>query len=340
MKILLSSYSFDPNIGGIESVSRIMATEFARLEHEVKVVTQTTMSGDSVFPFEVIRGPAPHQLIKLVRWADVYFQSHISLILGWPLLFVRKPWVVMHHTWLPREGSAALKSRLKRCLLRFAIVVPISRGIADDIPAAARVIGSPYDAAIFRHIPTVNRKNELVFVGRLVSDKGAHLILEALSLLRRRGCVYRLTIVGSGPDQDSLRGLVDDLGLADQVSFVGAKAGSDLAATLNEHRILVVPSVWEEPFGIVALEACACGCSVIGSDSGGLPDAIGPCGVTFPNGDVGALADRIGELSSQTDCVDSCQDARSRHLANHSPRSVAAAYLHIFESAVRAKGRS
>jgi glycosyltransferase involved in cell wall biosynthesis len=341
MNILLSSYAFDPSIGGLETVSRTLATEFTRRGHQVKVVTQTRQASGSIFPFDVIRRPAPHQLVGLVRWADIYFQSHVSLILGWPLLLVHRPWVVTQHTWLSNcDASGVWKSRLKRLLLRFATVVAISRAIASELPGSACVIGSPYEAAIFHRIPTVKRENELVFVGRLFPDKGVHLILEALALLKQRRRVYRLTVVGSGPAEEPLRRLVEEWGLADQVRFVGPQRAGELAATLNSHRILVVPSLWEEPFGVVALEACACGCAVIGSESGGLPEAIGPCGVSFPNGDVEALADRIAELCSQPRSLEVHRAARRAHLARHTPHAVAASYLEIFESAIRAKRAS
>ena len=71
------------------------------------------------------------------------------------------------------------------------------------------------------------------------------------------------------------------LSLAENVSFVGPKSGDGLAEILNQHQILVVPSRWAEPFGIVAVEGIACGCVVVGSVAGGLPEAIGGCGVNF-----------------------------------------------------------
>src|SRR5689334_13350053 len=73
-----------------------------------------------------------------------------------------------------------------------------------------------------------------------------------------------------------------------QVELTGIKSGSDLARYLARHRVMAVPSRCEEGFGIVALEGIACGCVVVGTNLGGLPEAIGPVGIVVPNGDSGA----------------------------------------------------
>jgi glycosyltransferase involved in cell wall biosynthesis len=97
--------------------------------------------------------------------------------------------------------------------------------------------------------------------------------------------------------------------------------------TLNRHRILVVPSRWPEPFGIVALEAIACGCVVVGSAGGGLSEAIGPCGLTFPNGDGAALAHVLRELLGNPERVAELGTGGASHLARFSPSAVAKRYL-------------
>jgi glycosyltransferase involved in cell wall biosynthesis len=335
VKILMSAYDFDPSIGGIETASRLLATEFVRLGHVVKLVTKTGTQSRQDFIFEVIRKPSAYRMLKLLRWADVYFQNHVSLLLGWPLLLVRKPWVVTQQVWLPGAGMrGAWKGSLKRLLLHFATTVSISRDIATDIPSGTHVIGNPYDAETFREMSGVKRETELIFVGRLGIDKGAHLLLDALALLNLRGRRYRLTVVGGGGEEEALRRQSLRLELANQVTFTGPLTGSELAITLNGHQILVVPSVWSEPFGIVALEGCACGCVVVGSANGGLPEAIGPCGVTFPNGDVIALADRIEQILANPAVLEDFRSARSAHLSSHSAAVVARNYARLFQSAI------
>ena len=116
--------------------------------------------------------------------------------------------------------------------------------------------------------------------------------------------------------------------------FAGVKSGDELAQLLNAHKVMVVPSRWDEPFGIVALEAVACGCAVVGSAGGGLPEAIGPCGVTFPNNDAVALARALEDLLTNDAKLASLRAGAEAHLARHRPREVARAYLKVFEQAL------
>jgi glycosyltransferase involved in cell wall biosynthesis len=162
-----------------------------------------------------------------------------------------------------------------------------------------------------------------------------HLILEALITLRSQGQCLTLTIVGSGPEEAALRRLAQQLGLDDQVCFAGVERGHNLARLLNAHRVMVVPSIWLEPFGIVALEGIACGCIVIGSEGGGLKEAIGPCGLTFPNGDVEALTRCLANLFEHPEHWPAFRAAAADHLVQHTPAVAASAYLQVLEGVVR-----
>lgn len=336
MKILIYSPAFYPNIGGIETLVSILAHEFVREAHEVKIVSLTPSSDRDNFPFAVIREPGASDFLKVVRWSDVYFQPNISLRGLWPLALAPRPWVASHNNWYTRaDGTLAWQDRLKHYLARFATGISVSRAVAEHVAAPSVIIPNTYREDIFRLLPEIERERELVFVGRLVSDKGADVLLEALAQLQTRGSRPRLTIAGAGPEETALRRQVEQLGLQQQVEFAGAKRDEDLAKVLNAHRIMVVPSRWREPFGIVALEGIACGCVVVGSESGGLPEAIGSCGLTFPNGDSQALADLLAELLSSEEKFSSFRAAAEAHLARHRPAEVARAYLKVFENAVR-----
>ena len=329
VKILLGSHHFSPSTGGIETVSEILAREFIALGHEVRVITQT--EGDGSFAFPVIRQPGPAELFRLVSWCDVFLQNNISLRTLWPLLFVRRRLLIAHQTWITNaDGSTSWQHGLKRFALRYGTSVAISKAIADRLPVASIQIGNPYDDRVFRHLPDESRAKELIFVGRLVSDKGADLLLHALALLESKP---RVTIAGNGPERGHLEKQIAELKLQSQVEFVGNQRSGDLAKLLNQHRILVVPSRWQEPFGIVALEGIACGCVVVGSAEGGLPEAIGPCGITFPNNDVRALANALTELLNTPARVEALRRGADSHLAQFNPRHVAKRYVDLMQSA-------
>jgi glycosyltransferase involved in cell wall biosynthesis len=245
-------------------------------------------------------------------------------------LIFRKPTLVVHQTWLQNtRGGVGWNNRIKHGLLRCVTNVAISKAVADGISGHSFVIGNPYDDRIFRSVRDLARDKNLVFVGRLVSDKGVDLLLQALKLLQNDNLFPDLTIVGSGPESENLQRLAAELGLDRQLTFAGQQSGTALAEILNRNRILVVPSRWAEPFGVVALEGIACGCVVVGSEKGGLGEAIGPCGLTFENGDVRALADQLKRLLNDLNLQTNLRHQAAEHLAKFQAETVAAAYLRL-----------
>ncbi len=334
MKILLSSYVFAPSIGGIETVSALLAPEFIKAGHEVILITLTEKKDDVERPYPVIRRPSPAKLMELLRWCDVYFQNNISLLLAWPLLFVRRPWVVAHHTWIRPYGERfTLRARLKTFLLRCSENATISRAIAARIPVPSTIVGNPYDDTVFKHRPEIPRELELVYLGRLVSDKGVDTLIHALLQLKRWNLSPRLTIIGSGSEERVLRQLARTLRVDHQIDFAGAKQPREIARYLNAHQVLVVPSRMPEPFGIVALEAIACGCIIVASRAGGLPDAVGKCGLTYEIGDLQALTNALNLVLTKPGLRAAILEHADAHLENFRPAVVAGKYLAVFEQA-------
>jgi glycogen(starch) synthase len=337
MKLLLYSPAFLPHIGGLEIQGACLAEEFQRLGQEVVVISKTLNSQPDEFPFRVVRRPSPRELLRWLRWCDVFFQLNVSLRGLWPLLLVRRPWVVSHQSWYRQaDGRIAGQDRLKRFLLRWAAAsISISPAIAEDLGTSSVVIGNSYRDHLFRVIPGIERTGGLAFAGRLVSDKGVDILLEAFARLAREGLAPRLAIIGDGPEAPGLREQAQRLGIAERVDFLGTRAGEELAVLLNRYPILVVPSRYNEPFGIVALEGIACGCVVVGSEGGGLKGAIGLCGPTFRNGDVDDLTHVLRHLLQHPESQAEYRVHAEAHLARHTSARVAATYLRTIEEAVR-----
>lgn len=333
MKILLASHFFHPSVGGIERVSLMLAQEFVRLGHEVCVVTQTAEESGAPFPFQVVRRPGAAELLRWVRWCDVCFHNNVALRLAWPLLLAPKPWVVAHHMWISRaDGTLGWQDRCKRWLLRrVAANLAVSEALVSDLGWPMPTVPNPFDPAVFKRGESRDRAGELIFVGRLVSDKGVDLLLDALA--RPELAQVRVTIVGSGPEEAALRAQARAEGLGARVHFVGSQPPAAVAQLLNAHRVLVVPSRRAEPFGVVALEGLACGCVVVGSSGGGLPDAVGPGGVMFPNGDIPALAAALVRALALDAAAPDFRGRVDAHLERHQPPSVAKAYLAVFAAA-------
>jgi glycogen(starch) synthase len=335
VKILIYSPAFHPSVGGLEMVVSILAQQFIRLEHKVKLVSTTPATDEKTFPFEVVRHPGPKKLLELTRWCDLFFQANVSLKGIWPLLIFRRPYVVTHQGWYAHlDGSQDWRGRLKFIVTRFAHNISASHAVAGHVPSPSTVIPNPYREDIFYLRPDIVREKELMFLGRLVSDKGADLLLDALARLKVQGLKPRLTIVGTGPEEPLLREQARTLCIEDQVNFIGSRMGRELAEILNAHQILIAPSRVQEGFGIVALEGLACGCVVVGSRNGGLKDAIGLCGATFPNGDVEALTQTLASLLNDPGRLTAYRAQASAHLSRHTGEEVAKAYLQVFEQVI------
>jgi len=280
LRILVYSRPFFPLVGGVETMAMMLAEEFTALGHRVTVVTRSVNPDEDRFAFTVLRKPSPWRFLEASLASDVILHMNLSLRGAWVLPFVRARWVVAHGAQYRREaGRRFLRDHFKVWAARRALNIACSRAILADLPSNSTVIENAYDDRVF-HDRGLRRDRDILFVGRLVEGKGVDLLLKALALLGSRGRAANLTVVGDGPDRKTLEAAAGAAGLGSQVAFLGALSGDDLADVMNRHRVLAVPSR-VEAFGIVALEGLACGCAVAVSDVGGLPEAVGACGIRF-----------------------------------------------------------
>jgi D-inositol-3-phosphate glycosyltransferase len=162
---------------------------------------------------------------------------------------------------------------------------------------------TPGDRAEARQRLGLDDRPVLLWVGRMAPIKGLDTLLDTVARLREGGQDMRLLVVGGDADEPtsgheiSLRHRIARLGLVDSVRFVGPQPQSVLPRYYAAADLTVLPSYYES-FGMVALEAMACGSPVIASRVGGLITTIrdGVTGFLVRDGDVGALAERIESL--------------------------------------------
>jgi glycosyltransferase involved in cell wall biosynthesis len=338
LRLLIHS-RFHPSVGGIETVASLLANEWTRTGESVTVVTdvRNDPATKAKFAFPVRHRPRASEWLHLLRTHDALIHFNISLRALWPLLLIRRPFVAVHHGFyiVDRSGRRDWRENLKLWIAKRATKnIAVSGAVAREIGIPCVVISNPYDPFSFVTEPGRARSRELIFVGRLVSDKGVDILLKALAMVRERGLHPVLTIVGDGPEREPLEKLVLELRLKEQVTFSGTQSQREVADLLRQHAILVVPSVIDEGFGIVALEGIAAGCAVIGSNGGGLPEAIGPCGVTFPNGDAVALAEKIQELLTNRATLTELLANAREHLEKHHPTRVGEQYMTVIREAL------
>ena len=335
MRIAIVSPLFAPSIGGIETVAGLLAREWAKGGNQVVLITDTRQAEavDVNLEFTVFRSKPADEIRTIVSKCDVVVMMCISLRYLGTIFSCGVPIVISHQTWYQgcsvREKVAAI---IKRALTPFLLNIAPSKAVARHIWGRSFVVGNPFDEDIFfQEEGTTPNPYSIVCLARLVSDKGVDLAIEACAKLSREYPELSLTVIGDGPERKALDLLVAKLDMSSRVCFRGSLQGDVLRAELNRHAIMVVPSRWNEPYGVVALEGIACGLVVVGSLGGGLSEAIGECGVTFKNQDLNDFIDKIRLVFNDHNLREKYRAHKVQHLAQLTAPHVANQYMKIIQ---------
>ena len=162
-----------------------------------------------------------------------------------------------------------------------------------------------YNPVLFdnlNHISLNNSNNDdnyILLYGRMMAGKGEDVLIKALKILKDKGIIYRAIICGPSPNKDYPNNLIRFYTLENQVAYVGPVSDKELVDLINKSSVVVIASVWEEPFGLAAIEAMYFGKPVIASNIGGLAEVVNNFGILVPPNDPYALAGAIHELMSK-----------------------------------------
>ena len=325
MRILHVVESFYPSMGGIQVLVGALALEQVARGHEVRVVV-TGVQGEGEpdewrgLPVHRLdyRGALERQDRAAVGRANAGMVAlrrdfapqvtHVHLAGPGAALHVQAnlfepgPWLVTVHVPLPARALAPGEF-LGKVLLAADRVVAISEHIRSMVHAcvgADRPVERIYNGV--EELPCDGEPEgsaSLLFLGRLVEEKGADVAIRALAEVAAELPEARLVVCGDGPQRAELGELAGALGLAERVEFQGRTERDELPHFLARSAIVLVPSVWEEPFGLVPVEAAFAGRPVIASDRGALPEVVldGETGLVVPGGSAGALAAAIRRLA-------------------------------------------
>ena len=209
----------------------------------------------------------------------------------WPCIFCAP----LCRNWKSALNRVLSQERRKRAMARFRRLVVISefmkgRLVANGIPAEKIEVRPPVirTGETGAEDVTSGRKIDLLFAGQLIRGKGVQLLLAAMARMKTP---RTLDIVGTGNMEPKLRALAARLGIAGRVRFNGFQ--SNPQDWMRAAKCVVVPSFWQEPYGLVAAEAVAHGRPVVAFTIGGLPEACGGKATLVPPGDIDALADAL-----------------------------------------------
>jgi len=177
-----------------------------------------------------------------------------------------------------------------------------------------------YADAQWKKMPSSqNGPLRLVYVGRLAENKGIFEIVEALRILRSKGKNVQLVVAGSGPEEVRLRSHVEDLGLNDHVSFVGAIFGEEKKRIWEEADLFVFPTYHREGLPYTLLESMAARTPPVVSPVGAIPDVMedGVHGVFVPSRNPEALAKNIERLDSDRALICRMGEAGRQRVADY-----------------------
>lgn len=192
-----------------------------------------------------------------------------------------------------------------RVLRRLAAVVAVSgwvRGrMLEGVAGAVAVLANCLDLTEVPESPAV-RERVILFAGRVVADKGADAFVAACGKALPLLPGWRAEMIGAdrfGPDSpetEFLRGLRPAAEAAG-VAMLGYRPHSEVLAAMARAAVVVVPSRWQEPFGLTALEAMACGAALVFAPRGGLPEVVGEAGVPIEPEDPQGMAEALVGLA-------------------------------------------
>ena len=336
MKILHLSKFYPPDRGGLEHVVASLAEGAAAAGHEVRVVSATGSSWIRP-PNKRVTEP-PRAGVVVVRlpthgilWSQPLAPGYLAAA-RWPadivhvhhphpladlavLLGVRAPVVVTHHSDVRRQILAKpLYWPLTRSVLHRAGAVVVATqaniGISQELrglETKVRVI--PFGVDEKRFAPRARGQRPAsfpkegatgLFVGRLVGYKGLDVLIRAVS-----GTALSVVIAGDGPLRADLEAQVAAAGLTAQVRFAGSVSEDEIIGYFQSADYFILPSTTPaEMFGVVLIEAMACGKPII---STALPTGVrevnapGVTGLEVPPGDAPALRAAMQRLASDVE---------------------------------------
>lgn len=329
MRILLWTEGFFPHIGGVAVISGHYLAEMQARGHEFAIVT--SLHDPQLPPRDVYRGVPIYRFpfsqallhrnlreIKLIRGAildlkHTYQPELIQVNECGPSNFFHSltethiPKVVTIHSIMPQQAAA--ENGLLAQILRTADWVgAVSQAMLDDVrqlvPLITQRSSLVYDAAPLPPLEPKSLTDEMfdapiIFcAGRIVSEKGFDVMLDAFPSVLNKFPLARLIIAGGGDERAALQNKAVELGIRQAVDFPGWISPERMYEAMNAVTIVVMPSRWREPFGMIALEAMQMARPVIASRVGGLAEVVvdDETGILFENENSAALASAIAYL--------------------------------------------
>jgi len=258
--------------------------------------------------------------------AHVFLSGFVGVILG---KFYGIPVIVSEHVFIEKDVfdlTYRVINFLRLVIARFAlnnaqlVVVP-SSFLRDylrskKIKNVIRIIPNTVDTSFFYPHPSKKScdSKKILFVGSLHPVKGIPYLLDAIARINKKRSDFFLDIIGDGPYREHYEQLTQKLEITDKVKFHGLKRREDVLKFMQECDFLILPSIWEV-FGIVLIEAMACGKPVIATACGQKEIINKKTGIIVPPQNSKALAEAIEYM------LDNLKKYKSLEIVKHVDRN-------------------
>ena len=362
MRILMWVRNPNTEIGGIERlVSQLTAALSAR-GHQIGFITDSLgnersghdlVNGMPAWRFATVDAMRRNDLAEVVaisaginaaidEFAPDVVHFHPSGPEAFMAVLARKktqvPMLTTVHVDLKSILLPGRRSALLDALRSSAAVIAVSEFVAQQVHAAipglasVRVISN----AVREH-PTadVAPDSRTVFMlGRMVADKGFDLAIAAMPTILAEIPDAHLTIGGDGPERSNLELQARRLGVQPNIVFEGWIDPAEVVARMRQAAVIAMPSHWNEPFGLMALEAAWAGRPVVATRRGGLPEIVvdGETGILVSHEDPQDLAQAIiGLLKNPAEAERMGRAARARAVSCFSFEEFVEKHIALYE---------
>lgn len=373
LKILLWTDTFLPEIGGTEVVSNELIKEYCRLGHKVKLITA---AGSFIEETRIINGVEVYRLLKQELYdmlilgkfdllkknrgklakiissfdPDVFhihtacgiYTSYISLMFKG--LFNCPMLLILH---IVVDNDIYSKSLILNSLFELADRIScvsianakLLKSKNSFIVEKIRVIHNGLPAPDIKIKPLPKKSLKILFVGRLVPQKGCDILLRAFKLVLEEYQDAKLTVAGDGVDRKKLEALAIELDLQRNIEFLGWVAPKKVPLLMNNSIIVVMPSRFE-PFGLVALQTAQMSRPLIASKIDGLEEIVvdGETGLLVNCGDIIGFAEAIKKLLANVALATTFGENAKKHVEQlFSVESMTKKYLEVSCEMIKGK---
>ena len=325
MRIAVYSEAFLPSLGGCEIMSDLLARALTECGHKVLVVTATPAepSFDVGLPYRVIRRPDAMTILRAYSDRDLVVCKRGVCIKGcWPAALLAKRLVTVHESGSPywkgptRGVRSWLKAAIRHALVAYARgqVGVTSAAMKANTGPLSRRVWTVYNAVSPELAECIRRERnercgaqraeyDVLYVGRIVKEKGVVVLADALRLADRSGLALRACFVGEGDATAPLRDIASHLHHV-TVDFPGRLGGPSLARAYCASAVTVLPTLPDSPgsqftlegMGLVLAESFFAGLPVVASDLPTIREVVGDGGLLFTPGDPVELCEKLRRL--------------------------------------------